>query len=300
MWQPDPAWTALPGGMGPSTVGVWSAVEGGREVVVKRLEAPAAHDPAELSHPRHFAYWRRASDVALSGIVVDTPGLRAAGLVRAEEDAEGITLVQELVRPTPSNGLFVARALGRFGGVALPPEPWLARSQLRDRIARVARRGGWTTLSRTPVADLAHRLWERREVLLAELDALPQVSQHGDPVPANLPGCLGDDLVAIDWSTLGSGAVGADVGYFALSAKEEFDTLIDAYVDGLPPGLATVDQARSGAQITAVYTVLSRADWALARIAGGEGALAGKFRHPSVAPYLRAMQRQFPQISALL
>jgi hypothetical protein len=30
------------------------------------------------------------------------------------------------------------------------------------------------------------------------------------------------------------------------------------------------------------------------------GALAGKFRHPSVAPYIRAMQRQVDQIEALL
>ena len=40
--------------------------------------------------------------------------------------------------------------------------------------------------------------------------------------------------------------------------------------------------------------------WALARVAEGDGALAGKFRHPSVAPYIRAMQRQVTQIEALL
>ena len=51
--------------------------------------------------------------------------------------------------------------------------------------------------------------------------------------------------------------------------------------------------------MTAVYTVLNRAEWALARVAGGEGALAGKYRHPAVAPHLRALQRQFPQIEAL-
>ena len=50
----------------------------------------------------------------------------------------------------------------------------------------------------------------------------------------------------------------------------------------------------------AVYTALTRLDWALARVADGEGALAGKFRHPSVAPYIRAMQRQVAQIEALL
>ena len=53
-------------------------------------------------------------------------------------------------------------------------------------------------------------------------------------------------------------------------------------------------------RVSAAYTALSRAEWALARVAGGEGALAGKYRHPAVAPYLRALQRQFPQIEALL
>ena len=53
-------------------------------------------------------------------------------------------------------------------------------------------------------------------------------------------------------------------------------------------------------RVSAAYTALSRAEWALARVAGGEGALAGKYRHPAVAPYLRALQRQFGQIEASL
>ena len=68
----------------------------------------------------------------------------------------------------------------------------------------------------------------------------------------------------------------------------------------LPPGLATTDDVGTGARVMAVYTALTRLDWALARVADGEGALAGKFRHPSVAPYIRAMQRQVDQIEALL
>ena len=69
---------------------------------------------------------------------------------------------------------------------------------------------------------------------------------------------------------------------------------------GLPEGLATRDEVTLGARVTAVYTVLNRAEWALARVAGGEGALAGKYRHPSVAPHLRALQRQFPHVEALI
>jgi hypothetical protein len=177
----------------------------------------------------------------------------------------------------------------------------------------VERRGGWTTLARTTAADVAAHLWSRREVVLARLEALPQVPQHGDPVPTNLIGRAQagegtddvldgrpDDVVAVDWSAYGRGPVGADLGYLSLSAREDFAPLLEAYVGGLPAGLATAEEAGEGARAMAVYTVLTRADWALARVADGEGALAGKYRHPSVAPYLLAMQRQLPQIETLV
>lgn len=300
MWHPEPGWQPLPGGSGTSTVGVWLAVEDGRELVVKRLGAPDEHDPPELTDPSHVAYWRRVADVALDGLVLGTPGLRGPAPVRVEEDAEGVTVVHERVAVADNPGLFVARALGRFAGCELPDRRWLARGQLRDRLRRIERRGGWPTLARTTVADVADHLWQHREAFLDSLDELPAVTQHGDPVPGNLPGRDGDEVLAVDWAGLGRGPVGGDVGYFALSAREDFEHLLDAYVDGLPAGTAARDQVRLGAQVTAVYTVLSRAEWALARVAHGEGALAGKYRHPSVAPYLRAMQRQFPQIEALL
>ena len=94
--------------------------------------------------------------------------------------------------------------------------------------------------------------------------------------------------------------MGADVGYYALAAREELEPLLDAYLIGLPDGLATREEVTLGARVTAVFTVLNRAEWALARVAVGEGALAGKYRHPSVAPHLRALQRQFPHIESLV
>ena len=118
-------------------------------------------------------------------------------------------------------------------------------------------------------------------------------------MPANLPGRDGDDVVAVDWGTLGRGPVGADLGYYVLSAREEFEPLLDAYLLGLPdgsrrrrrrPGRAG-DRGLHGPQPRRVGAGLRRR---------GEGALAGKYRHPSVAPHLRALQRQFPQIEALL
>jgi hypothetical protein len=299
MWQPEPGWHPLPGGTGTSTLGVWRAVLDDQPVVVKRLVPPGPHDPVELADPRHFAYWRRAADVAAAGLVETSPGLRAPRTV-VEEDDEGVTLVQDWVEDGANSGLFCAHALGRFAGTGLGEARWLARDQLRSRLDRVARRGGWPTLARTTVADVADHLWRQRERWLAEADRLPRVAQHGDPTPANLPGRELDEVVAVDWATLGHGPVGADLGYFVLSAREAFEPLLDAYLMGLPEGTADREQAALGARVTAVYTALNRAEWALARVAVGEGALAAKYRHPAVAPYLRSLQRQFPLIEELL
>ena len=94
---------------------------------------PAEHDPAELSDPRHFAYWRRAADVVTSGIVAATPGLRGPLDASVEEDVDGITLVQDWVEDAANSGLFAAHAMGRFAGADLGDTRWLARDQLRDR-----------------------------------------------------------------------------------------------------------------------------------------------------------------------
>jgi hypothetical protein len=282
-----------------STVGVWRTQREGDPLVVKRLAVPGPDDPPELRDPHHFAYWRREADVAVSRVVEATPGLRS-GVLDVAEDDEGITLTREWVEDAALNGLYVAHALGRFAGADLGRSRWLAVSQLRDRLTRVERRGGWPTLARTTVADVADRLWSRRETLMRELDALPQVAQHGDPAASNLPGRDGDDVIAIDWATLGHGPVGADLGLYLQHAREEAEPLLDAYLMGLPDGLATREEVTLGMRVSAAYTSLSRAEWALARVAGGEGALAGKYRHPAVAPYLRALQRQFTHIEALL
>ncbi|WP_367276167.1 phosphotransferase [uncultured Nocardioides sp.] len=283
-----------------STIGVWRAVVGDEPVAVKRLAAPGEHDPSELSDPHHFAYWRRGADVVTSGVLARSQGLRPPVRSYVVEDVEGITITEDWVEDCAVNGLFAAHALGRFAGTPVPDVAWLARDQLRDRLRRTERRGGWPTLARTTVADVAEHLWTRREVHLATLDALPQVLQHGDPTPSNLPGREGDDVVAIDWSCLGTGPVGGDLGYYLLSAREEFDPLLEAYLMGLPDGVATSEEVAVGARVVAVYTALSRAEWALSRVAKGEGALAGKFRHPAVAPHLRALQRQFPLIEVLM
>ncbi len=300
MWQPEPGWHPLPGGSGPSTVGVWRAAFGDQPVVIKRLALPGQDDPPELLDPRHPAYWRREADVLLTGIVLGTSGVRGVPAA-VDEDATGITLTREWVEDAAVSGLFVAVALGRFAGADLPRPRFLAADLLRSRLARTERlAGGWPTLARTTVADVADHLWSRRHALLDQLDALPQVPLHGDPTSTNLPGRSDDDVIAIDWGSLGTGPVGVDLGLHAVSAREGFEPLLDAYLLGMSPGLADPDDVLLGARVASVLTALGRAEWALARAAPGEGALAAKYRHPAVAPHLRALQRLFPQVEALL
>ena len=281
---------------------MWRTSGDGVDLVVKRLGVPGPDDPPELLRPHHFAWWRREADVLAAGATIATPGVRARP-ARVEEDAEGITLTQEWVEEAAASGLFVCRALGRLA-TAPPPVAAglsLARDQLRDRLTRVAARGGWRTLERTTAADVADHLWRCRTTWLDRLDALPQVLQHGDPTPANLRGRDGDDVVAVDWGSLGTAAVGSDLGYYSLSAREDLEPLVEAYCRGWGATDETQQQqVLLAARVTAVYTALSRAEWALAQVAKGEGALAGTFRHPSVAPYLRSLQRQSGAIEALI
>ena len=299
MWQPDPAWQRLPGGRGSG--GLWLAPSEGRSWVVKRLAAPLPGDPPTLSDPGHLGYWRREADAAL-GAPLAGPRLVAPQTGRVEEDSSGATLWSAAVSVEDLPGPFVARALGRFAAVSLPDAPWLCRRLLADRIAITESRDGWPTLARTTVADVADALWRRRRAFLATYESLPAGPAHGDAVPANFVARVGDDVVAVDWSCLGVAPLGADLGYFSLSSREDFEVLLEAYLSGLASvGVsATPDDVALAARTIAVFTVMSRAEWALARAARGEGALAAKFRHPSVAPHVLAMQRQFPQIEALL
>ena len=303
MWQPEPGWTPLRPGGGASTVGLWRAELRGQAAVVKRLGRPSDDDPVGLTDPTHAGYWRREAEVALEPKVVDGPGLRPPEFLRVDEDDEGVTLWSREIVAVPPPSLQVAHALGRFAAVPHEDVPWAARRTLTDRLAMAEARGGWPTLARTPMADVADHLWTRRAHWLGEYAAAPAGRLHGDAVPANFPANRTDDVVAVDWQGFGIGPVGTDLGYYALSTPEDFEVLLDAFLDGVrqATGEAVDDGAiRIAATVMCIYSAISRAEWALSRVAPGEGALHGKFKHPSVAPYLRALQRQLPQVEALL
>ena len=109
-------------------------------------------------------------------------------------------------------------------------------------------------------------------------------------------------MIAVDWQGFGIGPVGTDVGYYALSTREDFEVLVHAFLEGVRVVRDDVEaeRVRLTATVICVYSAISRAEWALSRVAPGEGALHGKFNHPSVAPYLRALQRHLPQVETLL
>jgi hypothetical protein len=302
MWQPEPGWTPLRPGGGAATVGLWRAERQGRGVVVKRLRRPTPDDPVVLSQPTHAGYWRREVEVACAPEIVTGPGLRPPAYLRVDEDDEGATVWAEDVTGEPPPALQVAYTLGRFAAADHEPVAWAARHTLTDRLAMAEERGGWPTPPRTPLADVTDHLWRRRRHWLGEYDASPAGRLHGDAVPANFPAARGGDVLAVDWQGFGIGPLGTDVGYYALAAREDFGVLVDAYLAGAQetrPDLPSA-QVRLTATVMCAYSAVSRAEWALSRAAAGEGALHGKFNHPSVAPYLRSLQRHFSELEVLV
>jgi hypothetical protein len=307
MWHPEPGWTELRPGGGVSTAGLWRTEVRDQAAVIKRLRRPTDTDPAVLSDPTHAGYWRREAEVACEPQVVSGPGVAPPVYLRVDEDDEGVTLWSEELVATPPPALHVAQALGQFSAASYDDVPWAARHTLTDRLAMAEVRGGWPTLARTTMADVADHLWVHRGRWLDEYAAAPAGRLHGDAVPANFPGArseqVGGEVVAVDWQGFGIGPVGTDLGYYALSTREDFEVLVEAFLDGVHE--STGDQShdvqiRTAATVMCVYSAISRAEWALSRVAPGEGALLGKFRHPGVAPHLRALQRQAIQVEALL
>ena len=225
MWEPDPSWRRLPGAGGPATVGIWLADIDGRRWVVKRLSAPE-HPAGALADPAHAGYWRREAEVARDPAAVDGPGLVPPEFGPLEEDESGITVWSLEQEGEPPTGLFVARALGRFAGADHSTPSWASRRVLADRLAMAEERDGWPTLARTTLADVADSLWRRRQHWLDRCAEAPEGRLHGDAVPGNFLTRRADDVVAVDWQSFGIGPVGADVGYYSLSSREEFEVLV--------------------------------------------------------------------------
>ena len=220
-----------------------------------------------VERPDHYAYWRRQAEVAASGVVEATMGLRAPRCVKVDSDADGVTVWTESVTTVALSAVELATAVGRFGRNQIEPADWFARRILQDRLANDEHGPGWAPLAveqRVP-ADLRRDcgvLWARRHELLAELDRLPQQVIHGDAHPVNLLGRAGDDVIAIDWEQFGIGPLGFDLAYLLLSTDAPVDALVSAYQLGSGSAWPT-DAVRRGAVVTAAITVVARAAWSL-------------------------------------
>jgi len=228
--------------------------------------------------------------------MVDGPGVFPTGFHSVEEDAEGITIVSQYVEGIAPTSLQVVDALGRFARAEFIQSPWCARDILATRLAMVEKRGGWQALARSKLAPLSQVVWQLRGQLMQRLDQAPQGRMHGDATPANFLTQRDGGVVAIDWQCFGVGPIGSDLGYWALSAREDFEVLLDVYAGDHPRRSQIEDVAR----IMIAFTILSRADLALGQLehAGvDEGAVP---QHPRVAPHLRALQRHLACIESLL
>jgi hypothetical protein len=174
-----------------------------------------------------------------------------------------------------------AQHLGRFNGAYLagqtPPDyPWLSQGRLRAWVAFCAE-----AVAALP-SNLRHplvrdrfseaaisrllQLWADREALLAALDRLPRVVGHLDAFARNLAmrgTATGDQLMAIDWASVGFGAVGEELApliaasliFFEadVSSAHELDVVaFTEYTNGLRDAGARVDAAAVRFGYTAV------------------------------------------------
>ena len=264
-WEPEPGWLSVPGGTGPSTVGVWRTERGGQPLVVKRLGRPTPHDPPELSEPGHIGYWRREADVIVTGLPTpprDYGALRRRPRRTRTASRSCATGSRTRLERTVSRALHGPVRRRRVRDPASSPA-----NLMRDRMERVDRNGGWPTLDRTAVADVADHLWRHRASMLDLLDGCPRcrstATQQHEPA-----GTGDDDAIAIDWGRSVSDRSAA-TSACSLSSREGSSRCSTPTCSVSTPTPRPPDQVVLGAQIVAVYTALSRAEWALARVAAG-------------------------------
>ena len=183
-----------------------------------------------------------------------------------------------------------ARHFGSFQGGfligrPLPSDPWLSRGWMRARVASFAdamRRlhdpALWDqplvrrTCPRALEGRLA-QLWDERDQFLDALDRLPQTLCHLDVWRPNLlsrVGPNGDQTVALDWSYVGIGAVGQDIGNLVPDSLGNFDIGIDqaaamdrAVFEGYLQGLREQGWAGDARQVRLGYTAAAALGWGL-------------------------------------
>ncbi|MEU6719749.1 aminoglycoside phosphotransferase family protein [Nonomuraea sp. NPDC046802] len=204
--------------------------------------------------PRHWANWRREPLAYSSGLLPSGPGLaapRCYGVI-----GDGVYLAD--VGTIPESPATAAHRLGRWQADTTTPDlPWLSGHQLAQRIA--VSDLNWTDLNVHPRIPA---LWEQRAELLNCLSQLPHVLVHGDFSHGNLRASEdGLATVVLDWATLGTGPVGADLASLVLTALGRH---LPHYLDGLNGRFETAD-VDLGYRATLALTGAGRIHWMLTR-----------------------------------
>lgn len=208
---------------------------------------------SNASDPAHWAYWRRELLAYASTVLPIGPGLSAPRCYGVVDD---VVYLADVAGRAESAEIAAGR-LGAWQGTASVPDvDWLSRHQLAQRIA--SSNLDWDQVSADPRLVA---VWHQRNDLLHELAHVPQVLVHGDFHEGNLFAAGNLTTVALDWATLGTGPVGADLAGLALSTCSD---LLHPYVDGLN---GRFDRAgvELGYRATLALTGASRVHWMLSQ-----------------------------------
>jgi hypothetical protein len=245
-------------------------------VVLKVVNRPGPQDSdAGWEDPAAWNFWRREPLSFQSGMLAQLPaGVRAPRCFGVAEIDEGAWIWMEHVeesrgrRWTLEEFHRAARSLGRFAaaylrGKATPAHPWLCPAFFRSLLGD----GGWWATHMDPASPVSIwenqlvaerfkgplrsgvlQIWSERQRLFQAIDGLPQVLCHNDLHRRNLIMSADpthqEQLVALDWTFCGPGAVGMDMGelvvnstYFFENEPDHVDRLETSVLEGYQAGL---------------------------------------------------------------
>lgn len=253
-------------------------------LVMKVIEASRSSPDA----PEHWNYWKREALAYQSGLPYRLPAgataPRLAGVAPDPTTPLRLYLFLEDIQDEPASGWsladdrVLAELLGRWAALPLHEPlslPWLSRVYLRGMLqtgANITRqldeRGGWEVPGiaqefSPATAERIRSLLRESEQLLKVLERPPRVLCHFDAHGANVMRRRREDgsteFVVIDWSSLGLGAMGEEIGHQfctnvlsgavpVAQADDVAEELIASYTRGLAAAGVRADEraVRSG------------------------------------------------------
>jgi Ser/Thr protein kinase RdoA (MazF antagonist) len=226
------------------TGGVYRVDAGAGTAVLKVVRHGHDEDPGALwvsgPEPTHRNYWKREWLAFDSGLLAALPGrLRAPRtLLTTEVSPDECRIWMEDVNGrtgaalTDDDYVAIGAALGSTqsayaaGDPALPTDEWLSRRWLRGwatasngQVEAVRDDAAWRDDRLAPMQPLRNQaleLWAARDDLLTIVESAPQTLVHLDFWPHNIFRTDAGDVVAVDWSQVGVGAVAQDLDQITL------------------------------------------------------------------------------------